>query len=73
MADIWVKVLTPADSYALLSLDELKTILNVPLTDTSEDLQLNIWIERHAVTFHRIRGLFMHLGYAPRKRIDCLA
>ena len=31
MADIWIKVLAPADSYALLTLDELKVILNLPL------------------------------------------
>ena len=48
MADIWIKVLVPADSYALLTLEELKVILNVPLTDTSEDLQLNIWIEQYS-------------------------
>ena len=40
MADISIKVLQPADSYALLTLDELKVILNLPVTDTSEDAQL---------------------------------
>jgi hypothetical protein len=48
MADIWVKVLTPADSYALLTLDELKAILNVPLTDTSEDAQLQMLIDQYS-------------------------
>jgi hypothetical protein len=48
MADIWIKVLVPADSYALLTLEELKVILNLPPTDTSEDLQLNIWIEQYS-------------------------
>jgi hypothetical protein len=48
MADISVKVLTPADSYALLTLDELKAILNVPLTDTSEDAQLQMWIDQYS-------------------------
>ena len=48
MADIWIKVLVPADSYALLTLDELKVILNLPPTDTSEDAQLNIWIEQYS-------------------------
>jgi hypothetical protein len=45
MADIWVKVLTPADSYALLTLDELKAILNVPPSNTSEDAQLQAYID----------------------------
>ncbi len=48
MADIWVKVLEPADSYALLSLDELKTILGISTSDTSEDDQLNMWIEHYS-------------------------
>ena len=48
MADVWVKVLTPADSYALLTLDELKSIINVPLSDTSEDAQLQMWIDQYS-------------------------
>jgi hypothetical protein len=48
MADIWVKVLTPADSYALLTLDELKAILNVPPTDTSEDAHLQMLIDQYS-------------------------
>lgn len=48
MADIWVKVLTPADSYALLTLAELKAILNVSSTDTSEDPQLQMWIDQYS-------------------------
>jgi hypothetical protein len=48
MADIWVKVLTPATSYALLTLDELKAILNVPLADTSEDTQLQMLIDQYS-------------------------
>lgn len=45
MADIWVKVLQAADSYALLTLNELKAILNVPPTDTSEDAHLQAYID----------------------------
>ena len=30
MADIWVKVLEPAENYDLLTLEELKTILEFP-------------------------------------------
>ena len=48
MADVWVKVLTPADSYALLTLDEIKAILNLPLTDTAEDAQLQMWIDQYS-------------------------
>jgi Phage gp6-like head-tail connector protein len=48
MADIWVKVLEPADSYALLTLEELKTILGISTSDSSEDDQLNMWIEHYS-------------------------
>lgn len=48
MADIWVKVLEPADSYALLTLDELKTILGISASDTAEDEQLQMWIDHYS-------------------------
>ena len=48
MVDIIIKVLTPADSYALLTLDEIKAILNVAPTDTSEDAQLSMWIDQYS-------------------------
>lgn len=48
MADIWVKVITPAESYALLTLDELKIILGLSPTDTSEDDQLGMWIDHYS-------------------------
>jgi Phage gp6-like head-tail connector protein len=48
MADIWVKVLEPATSYALLTLDELKTILGISTSDASEDDQLTMWIEHYS-------------------------
>jgi hypothetical protein len=48
MADIWVKVLTPADSYALLTMAELKSILGLSPTDTTEDAQLAMWIEQYS-------------------------
>ena len=48
MADIWVKVLTPATSTALLTLNELKTILGLSPTDTSEDAQLSMWIDQYS-------------------------
>jgi hypothetical protein len=48
MADIWVKVLEPAENYDLLTLEELKTILGISASDTSEDEQLQLWIEQYS-------------------------
>jgi hypothetical protein len=48
MADIWVKVLQVADSYALQTLDELKPMLGIPLTNTSEDAQLQMYIDQYS-------------------------
>jgi hypothetical protein len=48
MADISIKVLQPAESYALLTMEELKVILNLPLTDVSEDPQLQMWIDQYS-------------------------
>ena len=48
MADIWVKVLTPADTYDLVTLEELKTMLGLSLTDTAEDAQLQMWIDQYS-------------------------
>ncbi|KYK50063.1 hypothetical protein A1D31_22385 [Bradyrhizobium liaoningense] len=48
MADIWVKVLQPAESYNLLTLAEAKTILGISATDTSEDAQLELWITHYS-------------------------
>ena len=48
MADIWVKVLTPADSYALVTLEEVKAMLNISDTDTAEDDQISMWIEQYS-------------------------
>jgi hypothetical protein len=48
MADIAIKVITPADSYALLTLDEVKTAFGIPLTDTSKDAQLQALIDGYS-------------------------
>ena len=48
MADISVKVLEPADSYDLCSLDEIKTMLGISLSDTSEDALLAMWITQYS-------------------------
>ena len=46
MADRVVKVLTPADSFDLLSLDELKVAMEIPASDTSQDVLLQQYITR---------------------------
>jgi hypothetical protein len=48
MADIIIKILTPADSFDLLSLDELKAAMGIPTTDTSQDAQLSSLITRYS-------------------------
>ncbi|WP_338822110.1 hypothetical protein WDM22_38505 [Bradyrhizobium septentrionale] len=48
MADIWVKVLEEAESYDLLTLEELKTILDISAGDTSDDDQLKQWITHYS-------------------------
>jgi hypothetical protein len=44
MADITIKVLVEATTIDLLTLAELKTMLGISTTDTSEDAQLAMWI-----------------------------
>jgi hypothetical protein len=44
MADITVKVLDPATTIDLVTLAEVKTMLGISPTDTSEDAQLTMWI-----------------------------
>jgi hypothetical protein len=41
-----LKVLTPADSVALLSLEEAKLVLNIPGSDTTKDATLTMLIEQ---------------------------
>jgi hypothetical protein len=48
MADRVVKVLTPADTYDLLSVDELKVAMEIPPTDTSQDDLLQQYITRYS-------------------------
>ena len=45
MADRTIKILTPADSFALLSLDELKVMLGIGAADVSSDPQLRQMID----------------------------
>ncbi|SIO49814.1 hypothetical protein SAMN05443247_06554 [Bradyrhizobium erythrophlei] len=48
MADRVVKVLTPSDTYDLLSLDELKVAMEIPSTDNSQDELLSQYITRYS-------------------------
>ena len=48
MADVTVKVLEPAESYALLTLDELKVALGIAPGDTSQDAQLQMMIDQYS-------------------------
>jgi hypothetical protein len=48
MADISVKVLEPADSYDLCTLDELKIMLGIQPSDTTEDELLALWITQYS-------------------------
>jgi hypothetical protein len=48
MADISVNVITPADSYDLATLDEVKMMLGLSPTDTSEDELLAMWITQYS-------------------------
>src|SRR5246127_1978873 len=48
MADISIKVITPATSYDLCTLDEIKIMLGIALTDTSEDQLLQVWITQYS-------------------------
>jgi hypothetical protein len=44
MADISTTVITPAASYDLATLDEVKMMIGIPSTDTTEDAMLSMWI-----------------------------
>ena len=48
MADIIIKVLTAADTFDLLSLDELKAMMGIPPGETTSDAQLETLISRYS-------------------------
>ncbi|HEY2245694.1 MAG TPA: hypothetical protein VGH47_16000 [Xanthobacteraceae bacterium] len=48
MADIIVKVLQPASSYDLATLAEIKLMLGIQPTDTTEDALLSMWITAYS-------------------------
>jgi hypothetical protein len=48
MVDTIIKILTPATSYDLITLAELKVMLGIQSTDTSQDAQLQMWIDQYS-------------------------
>ena len=48
MGDVTVKVLTPADDFALVALEDAKIMLSIAASDTSEDQQLALMIEQNS-------------------------
>ena len=50
MADITVKVLEPAESFALISLAEAKIYLGISSADTTSDAQLQMLIDMNSAT-----------------------
>jgi hypothetical protein len=48
MADVSYNVIVPADSYDLATLDEIKAMIGIAPTDTSEDAVLAIWITQYS-------------------------
>jgi len=54
MADVTVNVLTAANSYDLLTLDDAKLLLNIPSGDVSQDAWLQMQISIHSATVAEI-------------------
>jgi hypothetical protein len=48
MADISYNVIVPAESYDLATLDEVKLMIGIAPTDTSEDALLQMWITQYS-------------------------
>jgi len=50
MSDVTVKILQPATSYALITLEDAKIYLGIAATDTSQDIQLQMLIDMNSDT-----------------------
>lgn len=48
MADVSIKVIDPADSYALLTIDELKAVFLISPSNTTFDAQLQMLIDQYS-------------------------
>jgi hypothetical protein len=66
MADISVNVITPAASYDLATLAEVKTLIGISSTDTSEDELLAMWI----TTYSDIIATMCHRVFAKETVIE---
>jgi hypothetical protein len=54
MADIIIKILTPATSFAILTLDEVKTMLGIGASDTTQDVRLQQMIDWYSAYVSQI-------------------
>jgi len=54
MADVTIKIITPATSFALLTLDELKIMLGIATGDTSSDPQLQQLIDWYSAYISQV-------------------
>jgi hypothetical protein len=54
MADRDIQILTPATNFDLMTLDEAKQMLGVSLADTSDDAQLQLFIDINSATVSRL-------------------
>jgi hypothetical protein len=54
MADRTITILTPATDSDLMTLDEAKQLLGLSLTDTSDDAQLQLFIDVNSATVARL-------------------
>ena len=54
MADRIIKVLTPGSSFALMTLDEAKTLAGINTSDTSEDAQYTMFIDINSAVVMRL-------------------
>jgi hypothetical protein len=54
MADRTIEILTPATDSDLMTLDEAKQLMGLSLTDTTEDAQLQLFIDINSATIARL-------------------
>jgi hypothetical protein len=54
MSDRIIQVLTPATSFDLTTLDEAKLLMGIATTDTSEDAQLQLFLDINSATVMRL-------------------
>jgi len=54
MADRIIKVLTPAASYALMTVDEAKLMMGISVGDPTDDQQLQLFIDINSATVMRL-------------------